>query len=278
MLKKSELRKMVASYLEESEENYVKEQDAIEPKLTGMRIFDVPIIAFKNADDPLFARCKQPQVVGPHFMLPHEWLPSAHTVISCFFPFNKQVKTSMRQTSALPTPEWLHARYEGQIFLNNFARWLRSQLEKAGSGSLVPTQDERFYKGSQVSHKTRFTSNWSERHVGFVCGLGTFGISGGLITSKGMAGRLCSVITEAYFEPDVRVYHEVYQYCIQCGACVRRCPANAVTLEKGKYHPPCGARLDEMKSRFAPRYACGLCQTGVPCESRIPAAPSVEVM
>ena len=270
IMEKNELTRMVASYVETAEENHVQAQDAIEPRLIGMRIFKAPLIAFGSADDPLFAQMQQPQAVGPHFMLPHEWLPEVHTVISCFFPFTEQVKASMRKTATLPTAEWLHARIEGQAFLNTFACWLRTQLEQTGSKSLVPTQDERFHVGSPIPGGTYFTSNWSERHVGFVCGLGTFGICAGLITSNGMAGRLCSVITEAYFEPDGRAYHDVYEYCIRCGACVHRCPVGAVTLESGKNHPPCSAWLNEMKKRFAPRYACGFCQTGVPCESHIP--------
>lgn len=269
-MEKNELRRMAAAYVEAAEGNRVQPQDAIEPRLVGMRLFEAPLMAFGNADDPLFAQMQRPQAVGPHFMLPHEWLPQARTVISCFFPFTEQVKASMRKPAVLPTPEWLHARIEGQEFLNTFARWLRAQLEKTGSQSLVPAQDERFHVGSPLPGGTRFTSNWSERHVGFACGLGTFGICAGLITAKGMAGRLCSVVTEATFEPDVRAYQGVYEYCIRCGACVRRCPVGAVTLENGKSHPPCSAWLHEMQKRFAPRYGCGFCQTGVPCESRIP--------
>lgn len=259
----------IAEFVSMAEENHVQPQDAIEPELAGMRMFEVPVSAFGRADDPLFARMQQPDAIGAHFMPPREWMSTARTVISCFFPFTEQVKASMRKAASDPTPEWLHARIEGQAFLSVFARWLRDELEKAGSESLIPTQDARFHVGSPVGG-TRFTSNWSERHVGFVCGLGTFGICAGLITAKGMAGRLCSVITEADFEPDVRSYHGVYEYCIRCGACVRRCPADAVTLDHGKDHPPCSAWLDQMKIRYAPRYGCGFCQTGVPCESRIP--------
>lgn len=261
----------IAAYVNTAKENHVRSQDAIEPKLAGLRMFEAPVLAFGHADDPLFLRMQQPDAVGPHFKLPREWLPTARTVISCFFPFTEQVKTGMRKAALYPTPEWLHARIEGQAFLNTFSGWLRDKLAEAGCKSVIPAQDARFHVGSPGSGGTRFTSNWSERHVGFVCGLGTFGICAGLITAKGMAGRLCSIITEADFEPDVRPYQSVYEYCIRCGACVRRCPVNAVTLEHGKNHLPCSAWLDQMKVRYAPRYGCGFCQTGVPCESHIPA-------
>lgn len=278
-MNKEELISAAAAYVEQSPENRVQPQDAITPSLAGMRMFESPIFAFGGACDPLFEQMKRPEAVGPHFLLPTEWLPQARTVVSCFFPFTEQVKASMRPGGKLPTPEWLHARIEGQAFLNTFAGWMKTHLEDTGWKSLVPAQDERFHSGWRAAAAlsapadglgTPYTSNWSERHVGFVCGLGTFGLCAGLITQRGMAGRLCSVVTAAPFEPDMRAYADVYEYCIRCGACARRCPVGAVTLAGGKNHPPCSAWLDEMKVRFAPRYGCGFCQTGVPCESRIP--------
>jgi epoxyqueuosine reductase QueG len=117
----------------------------------------------------------------------------------------------------------------------------------------------------------RLVSNWSERHVAFVCGLGTFGLSKGLITEKGVAGRFSSIVTDMGLSPSVRPYEGLYDYCIFCGLCARRCPANAISLDTGKAHEPCEAFLNETRALFSPRYGCGKCQSGMPCESRIPA-------
>lgn len=76
------------------------------------------------------------------------------------------------------------------------------------------------------------TSLWSERHAAYVCGLGTFGLSKGLITKKGIAGRFTSLITDLPLLADERAYTDVYEYCT--------------------------------------RYGCGLCQVRVPCEAGIP--------
>ena len=111
---------------------------------------------------------------------------------------------------------------------------------------------------------------WSERHAAYVCGLGTFGLSKGLITRKGIAGRFGSVVTDIELEPDPREYSGVYDWCINCGACIARCPAKAISFEKGKEHSPCLDMLLQSGKRFAPRYGCGLCQTGVPCEHQRP--------
>jgi len=124
----------------------------------------------------------------------------------------------------------------------------------------------KFHEYGCVTERT-FGSNWSERHAAYVCGLGTFGLSKGMITERGMAGRFASVIIEEQLETDERPYTDVYEYCTGCGACARRCPANAIDLKKGKDHIACRAWLLRMSEIHAPRYGCGLCQTGVPCES-----------
>ena len=63
------------------------------------------------------------------------------------------------------------------------------------------------------------TSLWSERHAAYVCGLRTFGLSKGLITKKGIAGRFTSLITDLPLLADERAYTDVYEYCTRCGAC-----------------------------------------------------------
>ena len=58
--------------------------------------------------------------------------------------------------------------------------------------------------------------------------------------------------------------------CTRCGACAHRCPAQAISLQEGKDHCTCRTWLLQMSERYAPRYGCGLCQTGVPCEHKNP--------
>lgn len=115
-----------------------------------------------------------------------------------------------------------------------------------------------------------FTSNWSERHVAYVAGQGTFSLSRGLITEKGVAGRFGSIVTSLSLPADTRKYTEVDEYCNRCGACLANCPVHAISFEKGKSHEPCGAYLDETAFKFSPRYGCGKCQVDVPCECNIP--------
>ncbi len=58
---------------------------------------------------------------------------------------------------------------------------------------------------------------------------------------------------------------------MMCRACIRNCPVDAISTENGKDHKKCTSFQDLTAEKFKPRYGCGKCQVGVPCESRIPA-------
>ena len=172
--------------------------------------------------------------------------------------------------------------------MTRFAAFLVDALEAQGIRAVAPSLSEDF-QVNDVRAGEPFGSNWSERHVAYISGLGTFSLSKGIITEKGMAGRLISLVTDAALPPTPRAYTELYEYCILCGACARRCPVGAIVTERGmeagKAHRPCSDYQDEMARRFAPRYGCdtlrekyaprfgcGKCQVGIPCEDKNPAA------
>jgi epoxyqueuosine reductase QueG len=173
-----------------------------------------------------------------------------------------------------PAYEWLHGRIDGQRFMGETGRHAAELLKSNGFAALVPSLDPRFSsRNPLVRDKSRqdyYTSNWSERHAAYIAGLGTFSLSRGLITSRGIAGRIISLITNARFDPVPRPYTRIDEYCIHCGACVRNCPAHAIAPEKGKDHPRCSAFLDRTMEKHRPYYGCGKCQIKVPCENRRP--------
>jgi len=223
-MNKQDLIQSAAYYTDHSEDNVVPEQIAISKAVAGMRMYEVPIFAFGAADDILFRSLRESTAIGPHFILPTEWLPQAKTVISFFLPFTEAIKQGNRRDRSWPSEEWLHARIEGQAFINKLILHLKAELTGAGYESLAPSLDPRFWArdGLKVPQPSAegnswFTSNWSERHVAFVCGLGTFGLSKGLITEKGMAGRFGSLITDLFLPPSERKYKDPYEYCSMCG-------------------------------------------------------------
>lgn len=247
----------------------------IRKKYIGTRLYEQPIVGFGSADDSLYEKYKETGVIGPWHMSPEEWLPGARSIVSVFLPFSEEVLESNRKMRVTGSRLWSYARVEGQAYIATLTRAVREWLIENGINACAPCIDERFAQlqagrgnisGYDEIDEHTFGSRWSERHTAYVCGLGTFGLSKGLITDKGIAGRFTSFIIDAELEPDKRPYEGLYDYCIRCGACIKRCPAGAITLEKGKDHNICFGCINVSGVIHYPRYGCGLCQTAVPCE------------
>jgi epoxyqueuosine reductase QueG len=132
-----------------------------------------------------------------------------------------------------------------------------------------------------------FTSSWSQRHVAYAAGLGTFGLSDGFITHRGIAMRCASVVTDVAIKAARRPFKDHYGACLfyqggECGKCIQRCPAGAIS-EKGHDKKKCSdyltygreiVRQRGQEAEYIGLYpGCGLCQTKVPCEAGIPKAP-----
>lgn len=245
----------------------------------GSRVYDDPLVGIARADDPYFAEFKKPEVIGPFYRTPGEWLPGARTVISYFLPFSEAVRKSNYPEGA-PSVDWLHARFKGETVNNDMKRFLVRLIENEGCRAVAPTLDQGFVQTKD------FKSNWSERHAAFVAGLGTFGLSRGLITKRGMAGRFGSIVTDLDLAATERDYAGPFDYCMtlsgkaDCGVCAGRCPAHAISA-KGKENPPCSDYLrvtdplKEIRTSFGyPYSACGKCQTRVPCEHGLPGRAS----
>jgi hypothetical protein len=198
--------------------NYVSENIALEPDMAGLKIFDEPLVGFANAESPLFNKLKDNDVIGSNFILPKEWNDEAKTVISIFFPFSRQIKDSNKENMDWPSFGWFHGRIEGQKIIDELCKYITVYLEDKGHKTIAPGIDSRFSSKSPFTadknNQQYYTSNWSERHIAYICGLGTFGLSKGIITSRGVAGRFGSLITGAYFEPDKYSYNEIYEHCI----------------------------------------------------------------
>ncbi len=259
--------RLAGEYTEKNAGNYVPANQALSDSIKGMKMYEAPIFGFASAQDPFFRKLRDQHIVGKHHRMPLDWMREAKTVISFFAPFTEVVRNSNAEKMDWPSNEWLHARIEGQSFLNDLLRFLQKELEKQGHKTIVPSLSAEF---SSKTAKQVYTSNWSERHIAYVCGLGTFSLSKGMITRKGVAGRFGSMVTEMPIEPTERDYDGCDDYCTHCGVCTRNCPAEAISMEKGKNHDLCCEFLDRIKKTCQPRYGCGKCQVGVPCETEIP--------
>jgi len=247
----------------------------------GEPAFAAPLVGFAAGDDPLFAAFKQH--VGSSHWTPGEAIalafpepalrPSELTVISWILPHTELTKRDNRRETRLPAERWVRAKSAGEQFNVALREHLMATLEEAGIEAVAPTCLPEWSRED-------VTSNWSERHIAYAAGLGTFGLCDGLITPLGKAMRCGSVVAHLSAASTPRPYTDHHAYCDffagrRCAACVGRCPAGAIS-EQGHDKAMCLDYLVRVRGEFIePRFglstdACGLCQTGVPCESRIP--------
>ena len=271
-----EIEIVVTQLLEEVDGNCIMPENEMKSEQPLLRMFDRSLVGISSAADTFFTEtCKRPKVVGPHFITPLEWLPEAKSVISIFFNFTTSVTASNIPDPIWPSYEWLYARYEGQMFINKIMSELQNFLQAKGFAAIVPSSDSRFKDVNVTTDKRSlsgmsFTSVWSERHAAYASGLGTFGLSKGLITRNGMAGRFGSIVTSLSLAPTAKRYSRIYEHCIMCGKCAANCPAEAITLKSGKDHFKCNEFGARVKKRFPPRLGCGKCQVNVPCQNCVP--------
>lgn len=264
MLGLEDLQVALNHWLRDSGRNRIEAPETLStpPIAPGpLELFDAPLLGVAGAADPLWTRFKDPEVIGPHHLKPEEWLPGARTAVCFFLPFSLRVRTANRIPVTTPT-EWLYGRYEGQLLVEAMTRHLAGLLQAEGWQAVTPAIDPRF-------RVLALRSNWSERHAAFTAGLGTLSLSRHIITRAGSAGRLGSVITDAPLPPTLRPYQEPEEYCGKCGACIPRCPCDAID-DSGKDNLKCKTWVDEVLAVHKPRYGCGKCTTKVSCESGIP--------
>jgi len=266
-----------ASYLETGTGNTVSADQALHPELIGLKMYDSPIMGVAGARDDYLLSLRDSPTAGLPLMPPPDWLEGAKSVISLFFPFTAQVRESNRREAPdRPSPQMMHARNEGHAFILQLCEHLREMLESAGHAAIIPQRDPRYWVAfdKPVQGHT-FTTNWSERHVAFACGIGTFSLHDGIITKIGSTGRLASLITDLELPPTPRPYSSLYEYCTNCGICIASCPVEAVSTYGNKSNARCRAFLAGVQEEYKDRGyigSCGKCQLNAPCETGAPGA------
>jgi epoxyqueuosine reductase len=269
---------VIRDFINKSPENTLKNR-------AGDRAWDDPLVGFSSGADPLYGEFKRH--IGDFFLTPPEFFgqtfpsvtvsPEQLTVISWILPQTDQTKADLRRETLYPSESWARARIFGEEVNVKLRKHVAEKLTEAGIEAFAPMLSPIW--AMKISEKYGFASTWSERHAAYTAGLGTFGLCDGLITPVGKAMRCGSVIAKVRVAPSSRPYRDHHAYCLfytkgTCGKCIPRCPAGAVTKE-GHDKLKCKAYV-EMTRTYVPSkfgfegYGCGFCQTGVPCESKIP--------
>jgi epoxyqueuosine reductase len=252
----------------------------------GYRYFDAPLVGFASAADELFIKYKR--VIGLFHWTPTEALrqvtgpggAGAGTVISWVLPITEQARHSNAAQERHASIEWARTRDFGEQF-NDVVRGEVVRLITARGGHAVAPMLSDLWARVR-DPETGIASNWSERHAAYAAGLGTFSINDGFITQRGIAHRCGSVVTDIVLEPSRCSNINHMGNCLagrgmECGICIKRCPCGAISLEnhdKDKCEGYYEQAFEALKKEYGVSVTgCGLCQTGVPCESSIPENP-----
>ncbi len=273
------LESVIGDFINHSKENNLQNQ-------RNDPAFESPLVGFASGADPLWESYKE--YVGPFHWTPLEIFERTFpgsgvvaqdlTVISWVLPQTALTKADNRKETFYPAERWARARIFGEEVNAKLRKHMTEVLQQEGYKALAPQLSPEWSR--QDSPRYVYASTWSERHAAYAAGLGTFGLCDGLITSVGKAVRVGSVIANIQISPTPRPYADHRAYCLFytggiCGKCIPRCPVGALS-ENGHDKKKCRSHIrpvteDYVKANFGfDGYGCGLCQTGVPCESKVP--------
>ena len=281
----------IKQYISDSPENRL-------PAYDNDPLVDEPLIGFADGNDPIFHEFKKKGIIGAFHFTPEEAFstylkrqqknvgdkkPHALSVVSVVFTATRKTRLSNRPETIMGSQRWQYAFDRGITFMEDTLKHLVSRLEALGYQAVAPMYTTPLLFLWQLPDGP--TSDWSEKHIAYAAGMGTFGLNGGIITTRGAALQCGSVITDVALTPTPRAYDNYLAHCLyyrngSCGRCIERCPSGSIS-EAGYdnrrgffYHEVDLPRISKDLGRepeggdHPP--VCSLCQTKVPCESRIP--------
>ena len=281
-------------------ENAIKAYVAASPLNTlttfdNVPTFDEPVVFFANGDDPIFKEYKT--IIGDFHLTPREvmeryikdkgWKFGLNTnlenisVISWALPLPHEARLAERKSPYGGSRRYNNTRWLGEPFRDGLQDHVAQLLEVLGHNAVAPTRAKFF---ATIMTDNGLMANWSERHIAFAAGMGTLGLNGLMLSPKGCAIQLGSVVCDIALTPTPRTYESHMAYCLyfqngSCRRCMERCQGGAIS-EQGRNNNKCRSHLstlseivkqkglDEGLLGMGP--ACGLCSTKVPCEDRVP--------
>jgi len=250
-------------------------------------MWDVPFFGVSKGDDPYYNFLKEhigefhwSPLEAFRLKYPGESSEAQLRVVSICFPQTMESKETQSKETVCPSREWIVSRGEWEPMIREFSEELTKTLAELG----VRSASIDLLPGLTVHKDGNFglSATWSHRHAAYISGLGTFGLSDGLITKKGKAVRFATLIVESPLEGTIRPYGNHHEWCLyyrdgSCGVCMSRCPIGAIT-QQGHDKDACNGYEEVFTSKYWPKdidrtnykIGCGLCQVGIPCQNSRP--------
>jgi epoxyqueuosine reductase len=214
-----------------------------------------------------------PQIAYHGHLSPRDLLAGAKSVLVFFLPF----KTDLIKENKIgdrPCRNWGLAYVQTNDLIGRLGAALGGLFDEQGFKSALTPATHNF-------DEVELAARWSHKHLGYLAGLGRFGVNRLLITPVGCTGRLGSLVTEAELGDHPLI--ETEEACLlkaghECGKCMEACPVQALK-EDDFDRRACWRRLKENR-RTLPEFSdlplsthvCGKCAALVPCSFKNPVA------
>ena len=227
-----------------------------------------PLVATAPVDDRFGALRR---IAARDHFHPRDLLPTARSVVVFFISFKEGL---VRENSEgdRPCQSWGLAYVQTNELIGRLSNALSDLLRKHGFASALTPATHNF-------DEERLVARWSHKHLGYLVGLGRFGVHSMLITPSGCCGRLGSLVTEAELGDHPLI--EADEACLlkageECGQCMGACPVEALR-ENGFDRRRCWERLKENRRTLdyffdlpETTHVCGKCVALMPCSFRNP--------
>jgi len=252
--------------MREKLEAFVKEyvKECSESPLTKSK-WEEPVFAYASTKDPIFKDLKT--IIGAYHKLPEDIMEDGKTVITYFIPIARSIADS-NIPGYFSSEDWVYAYFETVDLINVVNEGLKKLFADNGY-KIAVTADHRSWDPKTMQ------CDWSHRHAAYIAGLGTFGLNRGLITEKGVCGRIGTLITDAEIEPTMRPQEEfcLYKRNGSCRICLNKCPVSALDLPDIYDNKKCMDVTYENAEKYKGigfADVCAKCMTGVPCSIKKP--------
>lgn len=219
-----------------------------------------PIVGFGDARSPLFSELKT--LVHPEHYMPDDILPGATIVVSFYLPFDKDIARS-NISGEVASPEFAYATALTNSIAEDLTDTVATDVRAYDYEAELPPDASRI-EGDIVSR-------WSQRHVAYICGMGTYGKNNMIITRSGCCGKFYSFVTNLDVEPDPIPETErcSFKRDGSCGVCMQKCRIKAIT-PGGFDRWACDRNGDTARARYSGLNVCSKCIVGMPCSFRDP--------
>ncbi len=225
--------------------------------------WQTPLLASASIDD----RFEQlPQIAADDHFHPHDLLSTVKSVIVFFIPF-KRALVRENKNGDRPCRNWGVAHVQTNKLIDRLSQAISDMLAARGFRCGLTPATHNF-------DEARLMARWSHKHLGHLAGMGRFGVHNMLITPRGCAGRLGSLVTEADIGDHPLI--DTDEACLlksgnSCGKCMQACPVQALS-ENDFERRGCWNRLNENRATLEyfsdlPQTTdvCGKCAAMMPC-------------